>query len=277
MSPTWTSDTPPDAWTLTLAGSVLLVLRGVLLAVVVIGGLIASLLLRLVEAPLFASNRPWTPVITVAVCRLALRIIGLKVDSRGSPMDHHGAIVANHSSWLDIFVLNATGPLYFVAKSEVAGWAGIGWLARATGTVFVRRDRSEAQAQKTVFEDRLQAGHRLLFFPEGTSTDGSLVLPFKPTLFAAFFGDQLRETLWIQPVSVAYSSGKVGLSRHYAWWGDMEFASHLVKVLATTRQGSVEVIWHDPLPVAEFASRKALARASEDAVRQGHDNAQADG
>ena len=277
MSPTWTSDTPPDAWKLTAPGAVLFGLRGILLLVLVFGGLVISLLLRMVEAPMFAAKRPWTPFITVGVCRLSLWIIGLKVQSRGAPMEHPGALVANHSSWLDIFVLNAAGPLYFVAKSEVAAWAGIGWLARVTGTVFVRRDRREAHAQKSVFEDRLQAGHRLLFFPEGTSTDGKLVLPFKPTLFAAFFADRLRETLWVQPVSVAYSPGKGGLPRHYAWWGDMEFAGHLVKVLATVRQGSIELIWHDPLQVTDFEDRKSLARASENAVRHGHESAQPDG
>ena len=63
-----------------------------------------------------------------------------------------GAIVANHSSWLDIFALNAAQRVYFVAKSEVAGWPGIGWLARATGTVFIARKGTEAKKQQEIFE-----------------------------------------------------------------------------------------------------------------------------
>jgi 1-acyl-sn-glycerol-3-phosphate acyltransferase len=101
-----------------------------------------------------------------------------------------GAYVANHSSWLDILVLNASKRMYFVAKAEVAGWGGIGWLARGTGTVFVRRDRAEAAKQANLFEARLKAGHRLMFFPEGTSTDGrQRAAVSRPTLFAAFFDD----------------------------------------------------------------------------------------
>ena len=255
---------------MSLLGAVLAVLRGTVLVVVVFGGLVLLLALRLIERPVFGASRPWTPHITVAVCRMALWIIGLKVKTQGAAMTHPGAIVANHSSWLDIFVLNAAQPTYFVAKSEVAGWAGIGWLARATGTVFVRRQRSAAKAQKSELETRLLSGHRLLFFPEGTSTDGQVVLPFKPTLFAAFFSDALRETLWIQPVSVRYEAGAQNLPRHYAWWGDMEFAGHLLKILATKQQGSVEVVWHPPLTVADFEDRKSLAQAAQSAVQSGH-------
>ena len=270
MSPTWTSETPPDRWSLTAAGALRILLRGAALFVVVFGGLLILLALRLVERPLHNAHRPWTPFVTVTVCRLALRIIGLRVETTGAPMNHDGAIVANHSTWLDIFVLNAAAPLYFVAKSEVSGWAGIGWLARATGTVFVRRERREAHAQKSEFEERLLDGHRLLFFPEGTSTDGACVLPFKPTLFAAFFSDALRDKLWIQPVSVRYVATDGEKPRHYAWWGEMEFAGHLLKILATARHGTAHVVWHPALKVADFVDRKALARAAETAVRDGH-------
>ena len=270
MSPTWRSQTPLDEWDLSLSGALLAAVRGVALLVVVFTGLAALLLLRVIERPVFGASRPWTPHITVAVCRLALRIIGLQIKSEGAPMDHPGAIVANHSSWLDILVLNATHPLYFVAKSEVAGWAGIGWLARATGTVFVRRERREAQAQKTQFATRLLAGHRLLFFPEGTSTAGQVVLPFKPTLFAAFFSDALRESLWVQPVSLRYHAGTGSKPRHYAWWGDMEFVGHLMKVLGTKPQGSVQLVWHAPIRVADFENRKTLAQTAEAAVHAGH-------
>ena len=225
------------------------------------------LALRLVERPVFGMHRPWTPHITVVVCRVFFRVLGLPLVTEGAPMAHPGAIVANHSSWLDIFALNAAGPLYFVSKSEVAAWPGIGWLARATGTVFVRRDRRDARAQTSAFETRLAAGHKLLFFPEGTSSDGQRVLPFKPTLFAALFSDHLPDDLWVQPVTVVYHAPEGGDPRFYGWWGDMEFGAHLLKVLGAARQGRVEVTWHPALRVADHADRKALARAAEAAVR----------
>ncbi|NNE80235.1 MAG: 1-acyl-sn-glycerol-3-phosphate acyltransferase [Silicimonas sp.] len=252
-----------------LGGWILAGSRALVLGVLVFGCLGLLLVVRLVERPVFGLHRPWTPWITVFVSRSALRIMGLPLAQTGVPMEHPGAIVANHSSWLDIFVLNAAAPLYFVSKSEVAAWPGIGWLARATGTVFVRRERREARAQTGVFEERLAAGHRLLFFPEGTSSDGQRVLPFKPTLFAALFSEELSD-LWVQPVSVAYHAPEGGEPRIYGWWGDMDFGPHLLATLAMRRHGRIEVIWHVPLRVSDFAGRKQLAAEAERAVRAGH-------
>ncbi|QQA44947.1 1-acyl-sn-glycerol-3-phosphate acyltransferase [Pelagovum pacificum] len=228
-----------------------------------------QLLLRLIEGPIFGQRRPVTPWITVAYCRLALRVLGFRVRREGHVMRHPGAIVANHTSWLDIFSLNASGPLYFVSKAEVRGWVGIGWLARGTGTLFVRRDRREARGQVETFRQRLTAGHRLLFFPEGTSTDGQQVLAFKPTLFAAFFDDALRERTWIQPVTVVYRAPDDADPRLYGWWGNMDFGPHLLGTLTAHPQGEITVIHHDPVRVAEAGDRKTLARACEEVVRRG--------
>lgn len=178
-----------------------------------------------------------------------------------------GAVVANHSSWLDILVLNAPKRIYFVSKAEVADWAGISWLAKATGTVFIKRDRREARGQVEVFRRRLGLGHRLLFFPEGTSTDSRRVLPFKTTLFAAFFDDALRETMRVQPVSVVYHAPKGRDDRFYGWWGGMDLGPSLLAVLAAVPNGSVDVVYHPPVRVADFADRKALAAHCEAAVR----------
>ncbi len=252
------------------AGWLRLVWRGPLLAATVYGGLIVLLALRLVEAPLCGLRRPVTPFVTQGVCRLALRLLGLRLVVRGLPMAHEGAIVANHGSWLDIFVLNAVDRVFFVSKSEVAGWPGIGWLARATGTVFIARRGVEARAQQDVFEARLRAGHRLLFFPEGTSTDTRRVLPFKSTLFAAFLAPDLRERIAIQPATVIYHAPPGRDPRFLGWWGDMAFAPHLLAVLAAPRGGRVEVVLHAPAPVSAFADRKALARWAEGRVRAAH-------
>lgn len=264
------SDDAPKMPRLSFAARVRCIMRGVPLGLIVFGGLLLLLVLRLVERPLFGMARPWTPHVTVAVCRLALRVLGLSVTHHGTPMPHPGAMVANHSSWLDIFALNAGGPLYFVSKAEVANWPGIGWLARATGTVFVNRRRHEAGAQRAVFESRLAAGHRLLFFPEGTSTDGQRVLEFKSTLFAALFSDTTPDDLWVQPVTVVYTAPEAADPRFYGWWGDMDFAPHLLQVLAQSPQGRVDITWHAPLEVAENGNRKVLARVSETAVRKAH-------
>lgn len=270
MSPTWEGGAPPPMPRKGVGGWLRIALRAPLIGLVVFGGLAVLLLLRLFERPVFGFHRPVTPHVTVAVCRVTLWLMGLRVRAEGPRMTGPGAMVANHASWLDIFVLNSRRTLYFVSKSEVAGWPGIGWLARATGTVFINRDRREAKGQTELFEARLLDGHRLLFFPEGTSTDGQQVLPFRTTLFAAFLSEALRDRLQVQAISVTYRAPEGADPRFYGWWGDMEFGPSLLNVLAQRRQGSVRLVYHAPVRVADFPDRKALARHLEAQVRAGH-------
>ncbi|WP_019953624.1 lysophospholipid acyltransferase family protein [Yoonia vestfoldensis] len=269
MAETWYSDHPPVHAPLGAGGWWRVLRRGLPLGLLVFGGLSVLLLIRLIERPLCGLRRPVTPYITQAVCRAAFVLLGIGYRAQGTPMRGAGAVVANHASWLDIFALNARKRIYFVSKSEVAGWPGIGWLARATGTVFIRRDRRDTLDQIVLFRDRLQAGHKLLFFPEGTSTDGLQVLPFKPTLFAAFFDPALRGNLAVQPVTIRYHAPAGADLRFYGWWGDMGFGPHLLGTLAARRQGGVTVIYHPPVQVRDFTDRKALARALEERVRAG--------
>ncbi len=270
MNPTWDNDQLPEMPPITPLGWLRISVRALLLVFLVFGGLVLLLAIRLVERPICGLNRPVTPHITRWVCRMSFWILGIKHTVRGRPMVGRGAVVANHTSWLDIFALNAAKRIYFVSKSEVAGWPGIGWLARATGTVFIERNRAKAREQTALFQARLLAGHKLLFFPEGTSTDGLQVLPFKTTLFAAFFAENLRDKIAVQPVSVIYHAPPNTDIRFYGWWGDMSFGAHLLATLAPARQGAVTVIYHDPLQVSDFNDRKSLALACEQTVRAGH-------
>ena len=269
MTDAWVDDDLPYP-AIGVSGWLRVVLRGSLLGVVTFGGLGVLLLVRLIERPLFGATRPFTPHITQFVCRASFWIMGICLRIHGKPMVQRGAVVANHASWLDIFALNAAQRVYFVSKSEVEHWPGIGWLARATGTVFIARKTADAKRQQSIFETRLRAGHRLLFFPEGTSTDTLRVLPFKPTLFAAFYTHGMEHVMHIQPTSLIYHPPKGADARFYGWWGDMDFVSHLKMVLAAARQGSVDVILHDPLAVHDFPNRKALSAACEAVIRTSH-------
>ena len=267
----WISDTPPPeagnppgAWPRIL-------LRGLALALVFALGLALHFLLRLIERPIAGARRPASGRLVQIVCVLVLRILRLRVQVTGQPMDSAGAMVGNHISWLDILTLHAVCPVAFVSKAEVAGWPGIGLLARVTGTVFIRRDRREARAQTDLFGTRLRAGQRLMFFPEGTSSDGQRVLPFKTTLFQAFLAPELRTRLNLQPVSLRYHAPEGADPRFYGWWGEMDFGAHALTVLAQRRQGRVDLVYHAPIPVASMPDRKALATAAEAAVRAGFD------
>ena len=273
MSAAWDSADHPTPVSVGPLGWVLMLLRGVVLATVVLVGLVILLAIRLIERPLYGQGRPVTPHITQIVCKIAFWIMGLRRAVIGTPMRHRGAVVANHTSWLDIFSLNAAQRIYFVSKSEVASWPGIGWLAKATGTLFIERNPKHARKQTEVFQQRLLDNHRLLFFPEGTSTDGLQVLPFKTTLFQSFFAPELRDLIWVQPVTVLYTAPNGTDPRFYGWWGDMSFGGHLLRTLASLRQGQVTTIYHTPLAVADFENRKALAQACEAQVRAAHPSA----
>lgn len=263
----WTPDTPDVPVRIGVLGYAMALLRGAAVGIVTYGGLLVLLAMRLIERPVFGSARPLTSPISRAVCRINIALMGLGYSVVGRPMTGRGAIVCNHVSWLDIFALNACQSIYFVSKAEVARWPGIGWLARATGTVFIARDPRAAKEQQILFESRLRSGHRMLFFPEGTSTDGLRVLRFKSTLFAAFFHDHLVCDMMIQPVSLIYHAPKSADLRFYGWWGDMSFGPHFLRVLANPRQGRIEVIFHAPMRVADHASRKDLAQHCETKVR----------
>jgi lyso-ornithine lipid O-acyltransferase len=267
MSNTWQGEDLPLPQALVFGDWLRILRRALPLAVLVLGGLVVLLALRLIERPLCGLRRPVTPFVTQAVCRAAFVVIGMRYQVRGAPLVGAGAIVANHVSWLDIFALNAKKRIYFVSKSEVAAWPVIGWLARATGTVFIRRHRSAATTQIDLFRARLRAGHKLLFFPEGTSTDGMRVLPFKPTLFAAFFDPALRDNLQLQAVTLIYDAPKGADRRIYGWWGEMEFGAHLLATLAIKQHGGVRVIYHPPVALTQFSGRKDLALALEQQVR----------
>lgn len=268
MSVVWNDGSAAEPVRITPPGWARAALRGGAIIAVIAVGLVLILLLRLVEKPLFGLQRPITPWITQTVCTITLRVLGLRLRLSGEQLRRRkGAVVANHSSWLDILVLNAGNRIYHVAKAEVADWPGVSWLAKATGTVFIRRDPREAAAQVEIFRTRLGAGHKLLFFPEGTSTDGRRVIGFKTTLFAAFLDDALRAEMHIQPVTVIYRAPKGRDVRFYGWWGEQAMGPHLLKVLAEPGRGEVELVYHEPVMVSEFADRKALAGYCERTVR----------
>ncbi len=270
MSFTWKAEDVPPRPAIRAAGYLRAGVRGLVIVFgLLLPGVIASVVLRAVEAPVHGVYRPWTPHVTQWVFRALFVVLGMRHETEGRRMDRAGAVVANHSSWLDIPALNARKRVYFVAKSEVAGWPVIGALAKLVGTVFIARDPKQAKVQQQIFEARLLAGHKLLFFPEGTSTDNMRILPFRSTLFQAFFSQDLVHEMHIQPVSVIYRAPPGQDARFYAWWGDMGLGEHLLQVLAARPQGGVKIVYHQAVKVDSFGGRKALAAHAEQAVRAG--------
>ncbi|MGE4045121.1 MAG: lysophospholipid acyltransferase family protein [Acetobacteraceae bacterium] len=195
---------------------------------------------------------------------LRVRVIGRLAGGDGRPV----VFVSNHSSWVDIPVVGGVLDGCFVAKGEVAGWPLVGTVARLGRTVFVTRQRVATLREKDVMRRVLDRGDNLILFPEGTSSDGSRVLPFRTSFFAiaerAAGLDAGRLPL-IQPVSVVYDRlDGLPLGRAtrpvFAWYGDMDIASHFLR-LAQHVGLRATVLLHAPLDPARFPDRKTLSQA----------------
>ena len=206
--------------------------------------------------------------------RVVCRILGVRVEVTGEIPQHGPLLLAsNHVSWIDIVVLSSMAPVSFVAKSEVAGWPFFGHLARPQRTVFVERRAQRTAAHKDEMTERLNAGDSLVLFPEGTSSDGNHVLPFKSAFFALAETRVRDAALTVQPVSVAYTAIDglpIGRDRRpeLTWFGDLDLAPHLWGVLCLDRF-TVTVQFHAPVTIESFSSRKELAAHCQAVVAGG--------
>lgn len=216
--------------------------------------------------------------------RQVCRILGVRLHVEGEIARNRPVlVVANHTSWLDIPVLSAVAPLSFVAKKDVARWPFVSTLARLQRTVFVDRERRSAVGETTnEMAARLAAGDTVVLFAEGTSSDGNRVLPFKTSLFAAAKPPARRgeegtvsappPDVVVQTLSLVYTRlHGIPINRAarpiVGWYGDMEMQSHAWELL---KAGPLDVGIRigDPIPLADFADRKDLARRSEDEIRR---------
>jgi 1-acyl-sn-glycerol-3-phosphate acyltransferase len=170
-------------------------------------------------------------------------------------------------------VLGSLIPGSFVAKAEIAGWPFFGWLAKLQRSVFIERRSSKAREHKDEIEKRLLEGDVLILFPEGTSDDGNRMLPFRSALFSVAERRIEGEPLVVQPVSLAYTrldGMPMGRSFRslFAWYGDMALAPHLWRMLGMGVL-TAEVMFHEPVTIDRFASRKALSEHCWRVVSEG--------
>lgn len=202
------------------------------------------------------------------------RLLGVRVRMIGTPAYQKTSrpivFVSNHSSWLDIPVLGGCLNTCFVSKDEVGAWPFVGTVARLGRTVFISRQRHATRRERDTMRERLAHGDNLLLFPEGTTSDGSRVLPFRSSFFAIAEGD---DPPLIQPVSVVYDrldglpTGRASRPV-FAWYGDMDLATHFWR-FSQHRGLRASVLLHAPMDPSRFASRKALSHAVWQAVADG--------
>ncbi len=202
------------------------------------------------------------------------RIFGLKVIIDGTPLHNQQTLfVCNHLSYLDIPVIGSALKASFIAKKDVASWPVFGFLSRLQQTAFISRSRNDAQREKNALSNMLDEGKSLILFPEGTSTDGRDVAPFKSSLFSMTLEDG-RHGIMIQPVTLCIeqvdgqSPDSQMMRDQYAWYGDMTMPPHL-KAFTASRGATIRLIFHPPVDPKNFTDRKMLADHCWAVVRSG--------
>ena len=209
--------------------------------------------------------------------RVLCKVIGVRIHEIGTRTRESPALIlANHASWLDIPVIGAMTPVVFVAKSEVATWPVFGLLAKLQRTIFIERERRHKTGEAArEMAERLRGGDAVLLFPEGTSSDGVRILPFRSALIGAVhhaIGDSTHhQQVTVQPVSIAYTARQglpLGPAGRMAlcWIGDQDLLPHISGLL---RAGAVdaEVRFGEPVIFDARSNRKETARLVEARVR----------
>jgi lyso-ornithine lipid O-acyltransferase len=184
------------------------------------------------------------------------RLLNVEVTFRGMP-PHEGVMTCNHLSYLDIVVLAAIQPQIFLSKAEVRNWPMIGALTRCAGTLFVRRDRKSDVAElQPAFSEVVTQGLPLTIFPEGTSSDGSSVLPFFSSLL-----EPAAQANWpVTPGWIGYrlDEGEGSVADDICYWRDMTFGPHFLKLLSKKKIYATVVFGE---PIEAGMNRKQMAAA----------------
>jgi 1-acyl-sn-glycerol-3-phosphate acyltransferase len=207
--------------------------------------------------------------------RFTCFLIGIRVTVHGAPVAERPLLLlSNHNSWLDIPVLASVAPVSFIAKSEVATWPVVSFLARAQRTVFVdRKNRHATGVHADEVAGRLSRGDIIVLFAEGTSSDGNTVLPFRSALVgAAQRAIEGEAAATVQPVAIAYRRMLgLPLGRQHrprvAWYGGTSLLPHLRRVLSDGGI-DVEVVFGPARRLAARDDRKAVTREAGDLVRR---------
>lgn len=206
----------------------------------------------------------------VAWSKQLLKLLRVQLQYDGALPDGACVIAANHVSWLDIFLVLAHRPASFVSKSEAGAWPMIGKLLRAAGTILIDRGR-----RKAVHEALQQIRHRLndqaavAFFPEGTTSDGTGLLPFHANLFEAAMQPRSADaSRWqpvpVVPIAIRYElQGSICLDAAYI--GETTLLDSMHRLIKSAPMQAIVIVGQHLSP-ADFATRHALATATQDVI-----------
>lgn len=187
--------------------------------------------------------------------RSTLRRLGTEVVAEGDP-PLHGLVVSNHLSYMDVLAYASLFPCLFVSKREVSGWPVMGRLATMAGTIYVDRERTSPNSRATeLMEQALEMQVPVVLFPEGTSSDGSSVLPFR----SPFFEPAVRTGAEVTAAAIGYASSTAS-EGELAYYGDAVFGPHLLRTFGQ-RMVSVQIAFASAAHC--YTGRKEAARATQ--------------
>lgn len=220
---------------------------------------IAALFLnRLVPSRRDAIIRWWS--------RGLLDVLNVELRLSGTPPAPDAArvlLIGNHVSWLDIHAINSARAVRFIAKSEIRGWPLFGWLAAKVNTFFLDRGlRQEAGRMVTTAAAALAAGDCLCYFPEGTTTDGRELKPFKGSLLQSAI--DAGALVW--PFAIRYVDAWGNIDVNLAYYGDISLLESMRMVLAC-RKPIVELSFLTPIS-PERGDRRILTLLARSAIEK---------
>lgn len=204
---------------------------------------------------------------TSKICRMGSALLNINVKSAQAPLKGRKGrlIISNHMSYLDILIYSSVHPAVFISSVEVEQTFFLGFVARIGGTFFVeRRNPKNIRQELNSIKDIIDQGMDVVLFPEGTSTDGSKILPFRSSLLAG----AVESGVEIVPACIRYEkiNGKAFSDENrdlVCWYGDMTFAGHF---FTFTSQQSTEASVTYLAPVDVCHDRKTAARIARDMI-----------
>jgi len=205
----------------------------------------------------FTHHNPWPRYFMRAIARIA----GLKIRIIGRPSRKGAFILANHISWLDIPALASLSGTAFVAHDGLTAHGWLRWLGSLNDTVFIaRHDRKSVAGQVRQVREAIRETGALTIFPEGTTSDGHTLLPFKSSLLSAL--TPVPDGIAVQPVLISYGKDTPNI----AWVGDESGLDNFLRIASRTRRIVASVRFLEPLSGEALANRKTIAAAAQRAI-----------
>lgn len=194
---------------------------------------------------------------------LAARICGARVNVIGTPLKRDVFFIANHISWLDILALGGASGTAYVAKVELAEVPVVGWLARLNRTVFVRRENRLGIAEQiNALRDALADNWSVTVFPEGTTTDGQSLLPFKTSMMRVL--EPPPPGVFVQPVVLDYGA----MAEWIGWVGDEGGINNGLRILSRRGNFTLKLWFLEPFSPGEFPGRKEISATARNRIEE---------